>query len=70
MDGKTRKLVEAQKALKNELEEIAYKNREAMDRCAEDSFYQGFYNGKAEGLEDAALLLGKKVAEWAEECIG
>lgn len=65
MDDKTKKLLEAIKAMKNEIEELAYKNREATDNSEDGSYWQGYYEGKADGLEDAALKISNAVSEWA-----
>ena len=65
MDDNTKKLLEAIKAMKNEIEELAYKNREAMDNSECGSYWQGYYDGKADGLENAALKIGNAVSEWA-----
>lgn len=69
MDNNTKKLIEKLKELKSKLEDLAYKNRDAKDNAKEDSYWDGYYSGKAEGMEDAALMLGKTVTEWCYEAI-
>lgn len=69
MDKDAKKLVESLKTLVNELDELAYKCRDARDRCPAESYWYGYYDGKAESLEDAHEMIGKRISEWAESLL-